>query len=597
LSSNLTAYSVAVAASVFFLVLRYSLTPWLGDDTPLLIIVIAPIIASQFGTKPGLLATALCLAGSSYFLMEPVYQFQVNNFESDFRLTLFALVGIAISITGGVALRSKEALRISIQRQQVAVDAADLGVFEWNMKEDTTLWENDRMYEIFGHRRDEGSVNLQQFIDQYLYKEDLPEFEKSMQSALRSGGRFHANCRIIRKSDQQIRLVEFGGRMQYGPDNMPDRMIGVTKDITDQKSMEMEIDRTRKRLQAILDTVPGLIYQVDKKGNFEFVNRAYADLFGYEVNSLVGMNLRDLFPNEADSFMEHNSLVFLRGKATEFEERAMLKDGLHIYNSIKAPFFDDRGQKLSVLGISTDITERTRLANQLRESDARKDEFLAVLGHELRNPLAPLFAGVELLAQVKDKPEMIEKIQAMMQRQVAHLLRLVDDLLNMSRISRGLIELHNASVDINTVVLQALEQVEPVYLQRRIKVVNNCAPQELLVYADLDRLTQVVVNLLSNAAKFMDEEGTVTITTYQEDAYVFLKVRDTGYGIGAEHLDKIFSMFSQVPEHKRLTGAGGLGIGLALAQKLVEMQGGSICVKSEGEGKGSEFSIRLPAIL
>jgi len=586
-----------VAVTVFVLLLRYSLIPWLGDDTPLLIIVVAPIVASLYGIKPGLLATLLCLLGSMYFLIQPHYSFEVADLENIFRLSLFAVVGISISLIGGYRLKSKQAQEISMQRQQIAVDAADLGLFEWDLQEDITIWENNRMYEIFGHTRSDGSVNLKQFLEHYVSKEDRAEFEKTLQNSVRSGDKFSAICRIIRKSDRQLRLIEFGGRFQYASDKTPTKMIGVVRDITEQKSMEGEIDRTRRRLQSILDSVPAYIYQVDMSGKYEFVNCAYAELVGYEAKNLVGMHLTDIFEaQDAELFMEHNRIVFSSHEAKEFEEKAMLQDGIHIYNSIKTPIYGNEGQPLSVLGISTDITERIRMENELRESDARKDEFLAVLGHELRNPLAPLCAGIELLSQVKNKPEMLEGIQTMMQRQVSHLLRLVDDLLNMSRISRGLIELHRRFLDLNAIIPQALEQVEPIYRKRHIKVITKCSDETLMVDGDLDRLTQVVVNLLTNSAKFMGENGTVTISTEQEKGKAVLKVRDTGYGIAAEHLESIFQMFSQVSDHKAFTGGGGLGIGLALSQKLIEMHGGSICVSSEGPGLGSEFTIKIPLI-
>ena len=597
MSSTLKAYSVAAAASLFVLLLWYSLIPWFGTDTPLLIVIIAPIVASLYGTKPALFATALCLMGSAFFLNEPLYSFEVNESEVIFRLVLFVLVGISISVIGGYRLRSKLALEISMQRQQIAVDAADLGLFEWDMKEDTTLWENDRMYEIFGYTRADGTVTLRRFLEDCIHQEDRDSFEEFLRTAPAAGDGYISTCRIIRKSDQQLRLIEFGGRFQYASDNTPAKMIGVARDITEQKSMEYEIECTRKRLQSILDTVPACIYQMDINGNFEFVNPFWEELVGYEISKLTGRNVMDIFQTkDAEVFVENNKIVLSGHEVKEFEEKVTLKGVLHIYKSIKTPIFSKNGKPLGVLGISTDITERIRLENELIASVARKDEFLAVLGHELRNPLAPLCAGIELLAQVRSKPERIEGIQAMMQRQVSHLMRLVDDLLNMSRISRGLIELNRHSLDINSIIPEALEQVSPVYNKRHIKIITKCSDETLLVDGDLDRLTQVVVNLLNNAAKFMDDPGTVTISTYAEDGHAVLKVCDTGYGIPAEHLKSIFEMFTQVTEHKTFTGGGGLGIGLALSQKLIEMHGGSISASSEGTDRGSEFTVKIPLL-
>ncbi len=597
MSRSLIAYSVAVAASIIVLLLRYLLIPWFGADTPLLIVIIAPIVASLYGTKPALLATALCLAGTAWLLLEPLYSFQLQGLEALLRLVLIGLVGISISIIGGYRLKNKEALEASMERQEIAVDAADLGVFEWDLLNDVVLWENNRMYEIFGHSKAEGTVNFKQFIENYVHKEDLVQFEDFVQRAQEAGGRLNITCRISRKSDQQIRLLELGGRFQYGPDNEPTKLIGVARDITEQKKMENEIDRTRHRLQSILDTVPACIYQMDINGNFEFVNTFWEKLVGYEISKVTGRNVMDIFPRkDAEIFLENNKIVLSDSEVKEFEEKLTIEDGMHIYSSIKTPIFDEEGRPLGVLGISTDITERIRMENELRVSDARKDEFLAVLGHELRNPLSPLCAGIELLAQVRSKPEMLEDIQAMMARQVAHLKRLVDDLLNMSRISRGLIELRRCSLDINSIIPEALEQVGPVYKKRHIKIITKCSDEALLVDGDLDRLTQVVVNLLNNAAKFMNDPGTVTISTYAEDEHAVLKVSDTGYGISAEYLKSIFEMFTQVSEHKNFTGGGGLGIGLALSKKLIELHGGSIAVSSEGPGRGSEFAIRIPLL-
>jgi len=596
-NSRFVAYFVAVTASLFVVLIGYVLVPSYGADTAQLIVFMAPVIASLYGTKPGLLATALCLSGSAYFLIEPLYTLQVGDTEIILRLVVFGLLGIKISLIGGYWRKSKLALQASVQRQQIALNAAKLGLFEWDMQADITIWENDQMYEIFGHTRADGPVNLKQLLEHYIYKEDVAEFEKFLNSALRSGGRVNSSCRIIRKSDQEVRLIEFSSRFQYSPDNTPTKIVGVAKDITEQRIMESTIERTRNHLQSILDTVPACIHQVDINGNYEFVNRAYGDLVGHEVSSLIGRNVTDVFEaGDAGVFNEHSNFVFNSHETKEFEEKVTMKDGVHIYDSIKTPIFGNDGIPSSVLCVCTDMTERIRLVNELRDSDARKDEFLAILGHELRNPLAPLCAGIELLSQVKNNPKMIEDIQAMMHRQASHLLRLVDDLLNMSRISRGLIELHRNSLDVNSIIPQALEQVETIYNKRLIKVITKCSDEGLLVDGDLDRLTQVVVNLLTNAAKFMDGNGTVTISTYAEDGQAVLKVGDTGYGIPAEHLESIFQMFSQVPEHKVSTGGGGLGIGLALSHKLIEMHGGSICVSSEGSGLGSEFTVKIPLI-
>jgi signal transduction histidine kinase len=230
---------------------------------------------------------------------------------------------------------------------------------------------------------------------------------------------------------------------------------------------------------------------------------------------------------------------------------------------------------------------------QLKIADQNKNEFLAVLGHELRNPLAPLRTGLELLGRARSKPELLETLQPMMDRQFAHLARLVDDLLDFARISRGDIQLQLGPIDLNLVVSTAVEQVAASIREKRNELVMQLSEARLPVLGDFDRLTQVVANLLSNANKYSDPDSRITVTTVERGAAV-LSVADTGFGIPPQEVEKIFELFTQIPEHRKRTGGGGLGIGLALSRRLVEMHGGSIKATSKGLGEGSEVTVTLP---
>jgi signal transduction histidine kinase len=231
---------------------------------------------------------------------------------------------------------------------------------------------------------------------------------------------------------------------------------------------------------------------------------------------------------------------------------------------------------------------------ELSASDRNKNEFLAVLGHELRNPLAPLRTGMDLLERAQGNPELLDSVRPMMDRQLAHLSRLVDDLVDFARISRGEISLHVASIDLNAAVHAGVEQVAAAISNRRHRLLVELAKPPVPVLGDFDRLTQVVSNLLSNASKYMEMGGQITVTSSIEDDMAVVRVVDTGFGIPAEHLQTIFELFSQIPEHRARTGGGGLGIGLALARRLVELQRGSIEARSHGFGAGSEFIVKLP---
>jgi PAS domain S-box-containing protein len=240
--------------------------------------------------------------------------------------------------------------------------------------------------------------------------------------------------------------------------------------------------------------------------------------------------------------------------------------------------------------------ERARAEQALTAANQRKDEFLAVLGHELRNPLAPLSVATELLDHAESRPGLIEIVRPMMRRQLEHLTRLVDDLLDVSRISRGYAELHRTPLDIREAIDNAIEQTRPMMSDRRHKLVVELGDDPLCVNGDLQRLTQVFGNLLSNAVKYSDPGTEIAVRAMHDGDDALVIVADRGFGIPKERVDSLFRMFSQIPEHRALVGGGGLGIGLALCRQLVELHGGTIEARSEGLGHGSEFVVRVPLV-
>jgi signal transduction histidine kinase/CheY-like chemotaxis protein len=230
---------------------------------------------------------------------------------------------------------------------------------------------------------------------------------------------------------------------------------------------------------------------------------------------------------------------------------------------------------------------------ELREADQRKDEFLATLGHELRNPLSPLLTSLELLRMTAPTDPTIGRVVGVMQRQASHLVRLVDDLLEVSRITRGLIEVQAEPVELAEVIAGAVETSRPVIEASSHQLIVDVPPEPLIVLGDGVRLTQVFANLLNNAAKYTDPGGVIELTLRHTRHTAFIAVRDTGIGIDREHLSSVFDMFTQVSRSDRRT-QGGLGIGLTLVRSLVALHGGSVTASSEGRGRGSTFEVRLP---
>jgi signal transduction histidine kinase/CheY-like chemotaxis protein len=230
---------------------------------------------------------------------------------------------------------------------------------------------------------------------------------------------------------------------------------------------------------------------------------------------------------------------------------------------------------------------------ELRDADQRKDEFLATLGHELRNPLSPLLTSLELLRLSAPDDPKIGRVVGVMQRQASHLVRLVDDLLEVSRITRGLIEVQGEPVELAEVIAAAVETSRPVIEASAHQLIVDVPAEPLTVLGDSVRLTQVFANLLNNAAKYTDPGGTIELTLRHTRHTAFICVRDTGIGIDREHLSSVFDMFTQVSRSDRRT-QGGLGIGLTLVRSLVALHGGSVTASSEGRGRGSTFEVRLP---
>jgi signal transduction histidine kinase len=241
------------------------------------------------------------------------------------------------------------------------------------------------------------------------------------------------------------------------------------------------------------------------------------------------------------------------------------------------------------------LDERERAAEALRLLDQRKDEFLATLGHELRNPLAPLLTGLQLLQLSGDDRQTVDRVRATMERQVAHLVRLVDDLLEISRITRGIIDIRRGPLDLGTLLRIALDTTRSMIDAAGHELSVSIPSEPLAVEGDSVRLTQVFANLLTNAAKYTNPGGRIEVSARRVGERAVVRVRDNGIGILPKHLDSVFEMFMQVDRSSRRS-QGGLGIGLTLARSLLAMHGGEITAHSNGPGTGSEFIVTLPAL-
>ena len=393
-------------------------------------------------------------------------------------------------------------------------------------------------------------------------------------------------------------------------------------DVTDATRRERFLrDRQNARYDALVDSAPDAILNVNSEGIIRLANPAAARQFGYSVDELIGQSTALLFETENAWPAIWQALNAGTASTAPIELRVRLKNGTLRYFEVSAARWQD-GSRTLVTAILRDVNDRRDAELALRESerqsregakalaalndilqessdklsamDRRKDEFLATLAHELRNPLAPLRNGLQLLKLAKDDPGLLERTRHMMDLQLGQMVRLIDDLLDVGRISNDRIDLNKEVTSLDKVIRQAIETSGPLIDAQQHKLTIDIPAREIVLDADVVRLTQVFANLLNNAAKYTPRNGSISIKAEQRGDAVIVRVIDNGIGIPPEMLPRVFDMFMQVD--KSLERAqGGLGIGLSLVKRLVEMHGGLVEAHSKGPGMGSEFVVRLPA--
>jgi PAS domain S-box-containing protein len=346
------------------------------------------------------------------------------------------------------------------------------------------------------------------------------------------------------------------------------------------------------------------IFFLDPEGRVAAWNAGAERIFGYPEAEIVGRHFARFFtPEDAQKGLPEKELQTAATTGQANDDRWLVReDGARLWcNGVTTALRDD-GDLRGFAKVLRDRTEQKHLEEALRRraeelaEDARhKDEFLAVLAHELRNPLAPVRNALQVMGLGRHDAALVEQMRAMAERQVAYMTRLVDDLLDLSRISRGLLRLSKETLDVAQPVQQAVEGAQPLVRERRLTLSVSLPARPVFVEADPTRLQQVVGNLLTNAAKYTEPGGAILLAARKEGGELVLRVRDTGIGIAADMLPKVFDLFVQA-ERRLDRSQGGLGIGLTLVRRLVEMHDGSVTAHSDGPGKGSEFLVRLPAL-
>jgi PAS domain S-box-containing protein len=367
-------------------------------------------------------------------------------------------------------------------------------------------------------------------------------------------------------------------------------------DISDQMRTEESLRLAQEQLHIVTDSMSAPVTRCSCNFTYLWVSKPYADWLGRSPEEIVGRPILEIIGPDAFQSLRPYFERTLAGEQVRYEEEINFRGlGPRWVNAVYTPTFDAKGVPDGWVAVVLDIDDRKRAEQALKEADRRKDEFLAMLAHELRNPLAPIRNALQIMKSPGCNSEIFCRAREMMDRQVHQLVRLVDDLLDVSRIMRNRIELRHERLDLETVFSRAVETAQPALDAQGHELQVSLPTHAIRVEGDLVRLAQVVSNLLLNAAKYTDGAGRIQLSAEREGGQAVIRVRDTGIGIDPKLLPHVFELFTQA-DRSLARSQGGLGVGLTLVKRLVEMHGGSVQAHSAGLGRGSEFVVRLPAL-
>jgi PAS domain S-box-containing protein len=354
---------------------------------------------------------------------------------------------------------------------------------------------------------------------------------------------------------------------------------------------------SEEEFHLLADSIPQLAWMARADGHIYWYNRRWYDYTGTTLERMQGWGWQSVHdPQQLPKVVERWESCIATGEPFDMVFPLKGADGRSRWFLTRVvPLRGRDGHILQWFGTNTDITELREMEDALRDADRRKDEFLAMLAHELRNPLAPIRTAAQIIKLAGSPDSKIQLAREMIERQVGHLARLVDDLLDVSRITRGKIKLHNDLAELSAIVARGVEASKPLIDARRQHLTLHLPSQPMRVQGDATRLAQVVSNLLDNAAKYTDEGGRIELTLEAKDGKAVVSVRDNGMGISADLLPHVFDLFRQ-GDRSSDRSQGGLGIGLTLVKSLMELHGGTIDAHSAGPGKGSEFVVKMPLI-
>ena len=520
--------------------------------------------------------------------------------DSDARILCW--YGTAEDITSRKASEDRLAQREA--QLELATRIAGLGIFDHDHRDDKLYW-SGKMLEI--HKLASHVQPSLASLRARLHPDDRKEVMDAVLAAHdpSGSGAFNREYRITR-SDGEVRWIVCRAQTFFegeGAQRRPVRTVGAQLDVTDAKRIEMDLRAERERLRLALDAATAGAFDWNPQTREVQWTDGHYELLGLEPGSVPAtyeLWSRHVHPEDLERAKRGVREALASQRRYRDEYRIIRADGAERWVEVQGLTFQQGGRSVRMVGVIIDVTER-RLAEArllaaqaaLREADRRKDEFLATLAHELRNPLAPIRHAAQALNSPRLPEAQAAWARQVIHRQVEHMARLLDDLLDVARITRGKLEIRKEPVALSTVIDTAVEAARPLIDERRHALSIALPAPVPTIEADPVRLAQVLSNLLTNAAKYTDPGGRIELSVRLDPGSISISVRDTGIGLTRAELATVFEMFSQSQDaHSR--AQGGLGIGLALVKGLVRLHGGSITASSAGPRCGSEFTITLP---
>ncbi|RIK77619.1 MAG: hypothetical protein DCC67_12415 [Planctomycetota bacterium] len=591
-------YGLTLAAIAAAWVARWLLDPWLEDHLPYVTFFVAVAAAAWLGgVRPALLATALGFVLAWYFFVPTRFSFALMNTQHTVGLAMYLMVSLAFAGFGEVLVAAKR--RAEAGRDLLRTTLASIGDAVITTDADGRINSMNAVAEsVTGCPQHEAVGQPLEAVFRIVNEATRQPVENPAARALREGV-------IVGLANHTVLIRKDGAELPIDDSAAPIRdesghvrgCVLVFRDVSGKRAAEEAMRESENRFRNMADNAPALLWVANPEGAGVFLSQGWYEYTGQTEGEALGFGWLDaVHPDDR----EGARLAFLaatrRREAFSIDYRLRRADGEYRWCIDSGrPRLDESGEFRGYVGSVIDVHERKQAEQRLHEADRRKDEFLAVLAHELRGPLAPLRNMLEVMKMAHGDAATLQQARDTMERQVGHMVRLVDDLLDVNRITRDKLELRKDRVELGSIVRQSVEACRPLTERASHELIVTMPPRPIYLEADPVRLAQVFSNRLNNACKYTEPGGKIWLAAKVEQGDVLVSVKDSGTGIPPDKLQSVFEMFTQV-DRPLERSQGGLGIGLTLAKRLVEMHGGTITAASEGEGAGSEFIVRLPLL-